>query len=625
MRRWLIGLLACLCVRILTVPCAAKETGKQLTDAAQVVQALHTPTEYSGRETAAQTQSGQVGRFVVTDAKPDETFGAKRVYTYLRYTLLEYADPAAAAAAVRQIRQENPNVLAVQDRLLKNTAVPTLSANAPAYGGELLGLDTLCGRAKDWPGSATVAVIDSGINRAHIWFKDRLDTANSVNFAGDTANSSAYADLSGHGTHVAGIITQNTPPQVKVMAVRVFDADKNASLLTILLGVDHALEHGAAVINLSLGQGMLAAEEAELANRTFRRAVEAGCVVAAAAGNEYGDVAKSFPASSAWTISVGSMEVQGGKYVRSDFSNCGALLDFAAPGRNIRSAWIGSETETRIASGTSMATPFLAAQAACIKLRHPQYGQADVYTVLQDYSTDIGKSGKDADFGYGYADLSDYGVQDTDDFHHQVIETTAVLHTSMDHAGESLSLSARLKHGDGTLSFAADTSDVVKLSGSTAEVVGVGTCSLTVTASATPSFAETRRTVQIIVDRGTQCIELPKRQIIKPLGAPFLLEAALSRGDGTLRFQTNDNPVLDVMPDGIVTPKSAGTAQIYVTAEATKLFKMQVSEPIEVTITDPNACPLCGRTHSGFLGSILRVLHRIIYNLKTIFIRGNTL
>ncbi len=348
-------------------------------------------------------------------------------------------------------------------------------------------------------------------------------------------------------------------------------------------------------------------------------------MVAAAAGNEYGDVSKSFPASSAWTISVGSLEVQNGKYVRSDFSNSGALLDFAAPGRNIRSAWIGGETETRTASGTSMATPFLAAQAACIKLRHPQYGQADVYTVLQDNSVDVGTSGKDADFGYGYADLSGYGVQETDDFSHQVIDTTAVLHTSMDHAGESLSLSAHLKRGDGTISFAADTADVVKLIGTTAEIVGVGTCSLTVTASATPSFAETCRTVQIIVDRGTQRIELPQRQIVKPLGASFPIKAALSRGDGTLRFQTNDNPVLDITPDGIVTPKTAGKAQIYVTAEATKRYKMQVSDPIEVTITDPNACPLCGKTHSGVFGNILRVLHRIVYFLKTIWMRGNTL
>ncbi len=275
MRRWLIGLLACFCFWPLTLPCAAKKPVKLLTDAAQVVQTLHASTAKAKRGAAAQTQSGQVGRFVVTDENPDKTFGAKQAYAYRRggYTLLEYADPAAAAAAVCQIRQENPNALAVQDRQLKHSAVPAQSADTPAYGGELLGLDTLCGRAKDWPGSATVAVIDSGINRAHIWFKNRLDTEGSVNFAGETANPSAYADLGGHGTHVAGIITQNTPPQVRIMAVRVFDADKNASLLTILLGVDHAVEHGADVVNLSLGQGMLAAEEAELANRTFRRAV----------------------------------------------------------------------------------------------------------------------------------------------------------------------------------------------------------------------------------------------------------------------------------------------------------------------------------------------------------------
>ena len=81
MRRWLIGLLACFCFLPLTVPCAAKEMVEPLTDAAQVVRVLHASQAASGHGADVQMQRGQAGRFVVTDAKPDETFGAKRVYT----------------------------------------------------------------------------------------------------------------------------------------------------------------------------------------------------------------------------------------------------------------------------------------------------------------------------------------------------------------------------------------------------------------------------------------------------------------------------------------------------------------------------------------------------------------
>lgn len=53
---------------------------------------------------------------------------------------------------------------------------------------------------------------------------------------------------------------------------------------------------------------------------------------------------KSYPASSPWTIAVGSFEPDAkGNLIRSDFANNGELLDFVAPGRNIYSAWINME------------------------------------------------------------------------------------------------------------------------------------------------------------------------------------------------------------------------------------------------------------------------------------------
>ncbi len=90
----------------------------------------------------------------------------------------------------------------------------------------------------------------------HQWFKNRLDRENSINLALDEGNEDdktkpAYSDTKqGHGSHVAGIITQATPEEVQVMAIRVFSALGTASYATITNAVDYAVEHKADIINM---------------------------------------------------------------------------------------------------------------------------------------------------------------------------------------------------------------------------------------------------------------------------------------------------------------------------------------------------------------------------------------
>ena len=138
-------------------------------------------------------------------------------------------------------------------------------------------------------------------------------------------------------------------------------------------------------------------------DEAFARAFKANTTVCAASGNEYTDTSKSYPASSPWTIAVGSFEPDAkGNLIRSDFANNGELLDFVAPGRNIYSAWINGEESTNTISGTSMATPHMAAAAAYVKMKHPDYSQRDVYAAFKDNAVDLGEPGKDTEFGYGY-------------------------------------------------------------------------------------------------------------------------------------------------------------------------------------------------------------------------------
>jgi oryzin len=79
------------------------------------------------------------------------------------------------------------------------------------------------------------------------------------------------------------------------------------------------------------------------------------------AGNENADASSSSPASVKTAITVGATDASD---ARAEFSNFGKLVDVFAPGVDITSAWIGSNTATNTISGTSMACPHVVGLAA---------------------------------------------------------------------------------------------------------------------------------------------------------------------------------------------------------------------------------------------------------------------
>lgn len=331
---------------------------------------------------------------VKTRDEIENTYGANSVYYYTvgNYQILFYDSAEEAKNACEKLKKDLPGTTIFQDIpiTLKEAAKDNGSDEVAAYDGiKKMGMDQLKEEKDSWKNkSAKVAVIDSGINVDHQWFKNRLDRENSINLALDEGNEDdktkpAYSDTKqGHGSHVAGIITQATPEEVQVMAIRVFSALGTASYATITNAVDYAVEHKADIINMSLGFEIMSGFENDqitLMDEAFARAFKANTTVCAASGNEYTDTSKSYPASSPWTIAVGSFEPDAkGNLIRSDFANNGELLDFVAPGRNIYSAWINGEESTNTISGTSMATPHMAAAAAYVKMKHPDYSQRDV-------------------------------------------------------------------------------------------------------------------------------------------------------------------------------------------------------------------------------------------------------
>ena len=199
-------------------------------------------------------------------------------------------------------------------------------------------------------------IIDTGIRATHAEFTGRIGNAYDAVTAGGTAN-----DCNGHGTHVASTVggtTYGVADKVTLHAVRVLSCAGSGSNAGVIAGVDWVSRNAIrpAVANMSLGGGISSALDTAVSN-----AIASGITFVLAAGNDNQNACNYSPARTASAITVGATT---NTDARASYSNYGTCLDLFAPGSNITSAWISSDSATNTISGTSMASPHVAGAAA---------------------------------------------------------------------------------------------------------------------------------------------------------------------------------------------------------------------------------------------------------------------
>jgi subtilisin family serine protease len=250
-----------------------------------------------------------------------------------------------------------------------------------------------------------VAVVDTGVDYNH------PDLAGKVIKGWDFVdNDNDPMDGGSHGTHVAGIISAwsdngrgvaSTSWWNWILAERVIGPTGGTDAW-VAKGITHAVDRGAAVINLSLG----GSGRSETVVKALSYANSGQRLVAAAAGNDKCQK-KSYPGGfdtvetfTSWfglsprtyytsVLTVGATNqsdrravwISGSPDCRSNAgSNYGWWVEMGAPGTAILSTVPGASYESK--SGTSMATPFVSGAAALVFAAHPNWTEDQVRSRL---------------------------------------------------------------------------------------------------------------------------------------------------------------------------------------------------------------------------------------------------
>ena len=307
-----------------------------------------------------------------------------------------------------------------------------------------------------------VAVVDSGVDYNHV------DIAGSMWNGGSQYPHHGYDFVNNdndpmdeycHGTHVAGIVagqgnagTQTgIAPGAKIMAVRVLDDTGYGSDAEVISGIEFAVEHGADIINLSLGDPEIG--PVALYRDLFVTVQQAGVVASVAAGN-VGDTQYSYPVpfnvecpgncpppwlhpdqvnlvsgGTSAVICVGATDANDAHcgfssvgpvtwtsgalvgdyndypYQNGDASQPGLIRpDISAPGKNVTSLNYQTGTGYVAYDGTSMATPCVSGVLALLLEASPSLSPAELDSIIELTATNAGNTIKNNITGSGRID-----------------------------------------------------------------------------------------------------------------------------------------------------------------------------------------------------------------------------
>jgi serine protease AprX len=403
-------------------------------------------TAAAAQDAAADGAASKLDR--VLSVRSRQFIGRSRVIVEFHTTPDVRAITAARGVAARKLRGRPAHVAEIgnldltslaRDPRVKRVmadraAFAMLERTAAAIGYEMPSLFT--SGTPETGNGVGIAVIDSGVNPAHddLWHTSIGQRVVHFKDFTVTAGNPPASDGFGHGTHVAGILAGNgyhsygkrrgIARRSHLVALKVLDDTGLGYISSVIDAIDYSIANktalGIRVINLSLGAGVYESYDTDPLAQAAKRAVDAGIVVVASAGNlgqngenetQYGAVTS--PANAPWVLTVGASSHQGtvarGDDTVAAFSSRGptwvdfsAKPDLVAPGVGIESITDPQSTlytalpnllldgnrpspykAYMSLTGTSMAAPVVSATVALLLEANPSLTPNAVKAILQ--------------------------------------------------------------------------------------------------------------------------------------------------------------------------------------------------------------------------------------------------
>jgi hypothetical protein len=242
-----------------------------------------------------------------------------------------------------------------------------------------------------------LTVVDSGLDLAHMEFRARPNTfllnEHHVPLTNDEYHGTIVASTAAAPTDAQG--TVGVYPQAVLRAYDLWFLSESL----IVQGISRAVASGTGVINLSLGGDEPSRAMYEATINAFGR----GSIIVAAAGNERlrGDP-PIYPAGFPHVLTIGSTSMVDRA---SEFSSSSPALDLAAPGEQIPWQHPSDPTMWSLASGTSFASPIVAAATAWVWTARPGIEKTQLLDLMRYSARDLPPRGVDNRTGWGLLDI----------------------------------------------------------------------------------------------------------------------------------------------------------------------------------------------------------------------------
>ena len=332
----------------------------------------------------------------VTEGDADEVLkghGAVKVEKVRNLNVHRVRVPPQALEAIERALAKRKEVKFVErNQALRFETVPNDPSYATQWHHAKIGAPQAWDVTQGRP-EIIIAIVDTGVDPTHPDLVGNLVAG--YNFYDNNTNT---ADVVGHGTLVAGaagavgnnaVGVAGVAWRSKIMPLRVSDLTGLTYQSTVATAITWAADHGAKVVNLSIGG--VAASATTTAAAQYARS--RGVFVVAGSGNC--SCVDPTP-ENAYILSVGNTDKNDAVYTSSSRGN---YVDLSAPGVLIYSTARGGGYA--YGTGTSIASPIVAGVVALMLSANPELKPAEVEALLEANADDLGPAGWDSGYGWG--------------------------------------------------------------------------------------------------------------------------------------------------------------------------------------------------------------------------------